>query len=104
MRIAELEARAVVRTAAVALDTRARNAPQLVSAAKIAVDRAAKFIGEQAVQLHGGMGMTNDCAVGHYYKRLLSIGAQFGDVDWHLERLCSLESIYPPIPNPETRA
>lgn len=100
MRIAELEARAVIRTAALALDARARSAPQLVSAAKIATDRAGKFIGEQAVQLHGGMGMANDCAVGHYYKRLLCIGAQFGDVDWHLDRLCSLESIHPPLLDP----
>jgi alkylation response protein AidB-like acyl-CoA dehydrogenase len=104
MRIAELEARAVIRRAAVALDTRARNAAQLVSAAKIATDRSAKFIGEQAVQLHGGMGMTNDYSVGHYYKRLLCIGGQFGDADWHLERLCSLESIYLPIPGPGTQA
>jgi alkylation response protein AidB-like acyl-CoA dehydrogenase len=99
MRIAEIEARAVIRTAAEALDVLAPNAPQLVSAAKIATDRAAKFVGEQAVQLHGGMGMSNDYAVGHYYKRLLSIGAQYGDAEWHLERLCSLESIYPPLRN-----
>jgi alkylation response protein AidB-like acyl-CoA dehydrogenase len=104
MRIAEIEARAVIRAAAEALDAQALNAPQLVSAAKIATDRAAKFIGEQAVQLHGGMGMSNDYAVGHYYKRLLSIGAQFGDSDWHLERLCALESIYPPVPNPGIHA
>jgi alkylation response protein AidB-like acyl-CoA dehydrogenase len=104
MRIAELEARAVIRTAALAFDARARNAPQLVSAAKIATDRAGKVIGEQAVQLHGGMGMANDCAVGHYYKRLLCIGAQFGDADWHLNRLCSLESIHPPLPDPGTDA
>lgn len=99
MRIAEIEARAVIQTAAEALDAQALNAPQLVSAAKITTDRSAKFIGEQAVQLHGGMGMSNDYAVGHYYKRLLCIGAQFGDADWHLERLCSLESIYPPVQN-----
>ncbi len=104
MRIAELEAEAVIRTAALAFDARARNAPQLVSAAKVASDRAGKYIGEQAVQLHGGMGMANDCAVGHYYKRLLCISAQFGDADWHLDRLCSLESIHPPLQDQETDA
>ena len=50
-------------------DARAR----AVSAAKATIGRAARFIGQQAVQLHGGMGMTEELAIGHYFKRLTAL-------------------------------
>ena len=49
-----------------------------VSAAKATVGRAARFIGQQAVQLHGGMGMTEELAIGHYFKRLTAMQYEFG--------------------------
>ncbi len=53
-------------------------------AVKIEIGRAARFVGQQAIQLHGGIGMTMEYAVGHYFKRLTAIDTQFGDVDHHL--------------------
>lgn len=62
---------------------------RLVSAAKIKVSDAAKHVGEEAIQLHGGMGMTNEMKVSHTFKRLTMIAAGFGDVDYHLERFAA---------------
>jgi pimeloyl-CoA dehydrogenase small subunit len=56
------------------------------SAAKVQIGKAARFIGQQAVQLHGGMGMTDELNVGHYFKRLTMIDTMFGNVDHHLKR------------------
>ena len=56
------------------------------SAAKVQVGRANKFIGQNAIQLHGGMGMTDEMAIGHYFKRATMIENQFGSVDHHLKR------------------
>jgi pimeloyl-CoA dehydrogenase small subunit len=58
-----------------------------VSAAKVQIGRAARFIGEQAVQLHGGIGMTMEYKGGHYFKRLAMIDVTFGDADHHLRQL-----------------
>ena len=54
------------------------------------VGNATKFIGQQAVQLHGGMGVTDELNVGHYFKRLTTIGTIFGNSDHHLKRYTSL--------------
>jgi len=61
-----------------------------VSAAKATTGRAARFIGEQAVQLHGGMGMTEELAVGHYFKRLTALQYEFGSTDFHRTRYARL--------------
>ncbi len=61
-----------------------------VSAAKATVGRAARFIGQQAVQLHGGMGMTEELAIGHYFKRLTAVQYEFGSTDHHLTRYAEL--------------
>ncbi|GAC1634888.1 MAG: hypothetical protein NVS4B6_00950 [Mycobacterium sp.] len=67
-------------------DARAR----AVSAAKATVGRAARFIGQQAVQLHGGMGMTEELAIGHYFKRLTALQYEFGSTDYHVKRYAEL--------------
>ena len=59
---------------------------RLASAAKSKVGDAARFVGEQAIQLHGGMGMSNELNVGHYFKRIAAINIQFGDPTYHLMR------------------
>jgi len=51
---------------------------------KAGVGRAARFVSQSAIQLHGGMGMTEEYAVGHYFKRLMVIEHTFGDTDYHL--------------------
>jgi pimeloyl-CoA dehydrogenase small subunit len=56
------------------------------SAAKVQIGKAGRFIGQQAVQLHGGMGMTDELSVGHYFKRLTMIDTMFGNADHHLKR------------------
>jgi alkylation response protein AidB-like acyl-CoA dehydrogenase len=60
-----------------------------VSAAKELIGRSGRFVAQQAIQLHGGMGMTDELAVGHYVKRLTAIDTQFGDADWHLDRFAT---------------
>lgn len=87
MTVAEIEARSIVAAAAEAFDAGNPMAGMLVSTAKLRINRAARLIAEGAVQLHGGIGMTDELAVGHYFKRLLAIGSLFGDCDHHLDRL-----------------
>jgi alkylation response protein AidB-like acyl-CoA dehydrogenase len=55
-----------------------------VAAAKVQIGRSGKFIGQQAIQLHGGVGMTMEFSVGHYFKRVTMIDTLFGDADHHL--------------------
>jgi alkylation response protein AidB-like acyl-CoA dehydrogenase len=59
---------------------------QAVSAAKYRVGQAARFVGQQAVQLHGGMGVTDELPAAHYFKRLTTIELTMGDADHHLAR------------------
>jgi alkylation response protein AidB-like acyl-CoA dehydrogenase len=61
-----------------------------VSAGKATIGRAARFIGQQAVQLHGGMGMTEELPIGHYFKRLTAIQYEFGSTDQHIARYAEL--------------
>ncbi|MCK1363613.1 acyl-CoA dehydrogenase family protein [Bradyrhizobium sp. 4] len=65
---------------------------RLASGAKSKVGYAGKFIADQAVQLHGGMGMTDELNVGHYFKRISSINIQFGDPAHHLLRYVQLDA------------
>jgi alkylation response protein AidB-like acyl-CoA dehydrogenase len=57
-----------------------------LSAAKNVIGRSGRFVGQQAVQLHGGMGMTDELPVGWYFKRLICIDMTWGDAQHHLER------------------
>jgi pimeloyl-CoA dehydrogenase small subunit len=58
-----------------------------VAAAKVQVGKSAKFVGQQSIQLHGGIGMTMEAKIGHYFKRLTMIENSFGDTDYHLRRV-----------------
>ena len=60
-----------------------------VSAFKVQIGKSGKFVGQNAVQLHGGMGMTDELNIGHYFKRLTIIDTLFGNADFHLERFGS---------------
>ncbi|WP_194816383.1 acyl-CoA dehydrogenase family protein [Nocardia sp. XZ_19_385] len=72
------------------LDGSAPSRARSVSAAKVTIARAARFIGQNAVQLHGAMGMTEELAIGHYFKRLTAIESEFGTSDTHLARYAAL--------------
>jgi alkylation response protein AidB-like acyl-CoA dehydrogenase len=63
---------------------------RMVSAAKAHVGAACRFVGQNAIQLHGAMGITDELAVGHYFKRSTMIESQFGSTDHHLARYESL--------------
>jgi alkylation response protein AidB-like acyl-CoA dehydrogenase len=56
-----------------------------LSATQVVTGRAARYIGQQAVQLHGGMGMSDELIVSHWFKRLTAIEMMFGDSDTHLQ-------------------
>jgi pimeloyl-CoA dehydrogenase small subunit len=58
-----------------------------VAAAKMQVGKSLKFVGQQSIQLHGGIGMTMEAKIGHYFKRLTMIESSFGDSDYHLRRV-----------------
>ena len=68
----------------------AKDAKKAISGLKYQVGKAGKFIGQQAVQLHGGMGVTDELNVGHYFKRLTTVGTIFGNTDYHLKKYTSL--------------
>jgi alkylation response protein AidB-like acyl-CoA dehydrogenase len=55
-----------------------------IAAAKVQIGRSGRLVGQQAVQLHGGIGMTMEYKVGHYFKRITAIDAMFGDADHHV--------------------
>lgn len=81
---------AAVYLAVLNLDAEPTARARAVSAAKATVGRAARFVGQQAVQLHGGMGMTEELAIGHYFKRLTAIQYEFGSTDYHVTRYAEL--------------
>jgi pimeloyl-CoA dehydrogenase small subunit len=61
-----------------------------MAAAKVQIGRSGRFVGQQAIQLHGGIGMTMEYKVGHYFKRVTTIDTLFGDADHHLAELARL--------------
>ena len=91
MLIASEEARSMTYVATLRLGERdAVMRAKAVSGAKHLVGRHGRLIGQRAIQLHGGMGMTEEMAVGHYFKRLTMIDVMFGDAAYHLKRYASL--------------
>ena len=62
------------------------------SATKVRIGQAGRFVGQSAIQIHGGMGMTDELAIGHYFKRLTIIDSEFGNVDHHLKRYTDLSA------------
>jgi alkylation response protein AidB-like acyl-CoA dehydrogenase len=57
-----------------------------ISAAKVQIARAARFVGQNAIQLHGAIAMAEEYKVGGYFKRLTTLERLFGDADYHLAR------------------
>ena len=86
MFIAHQEAISLMQHLSLSLVTKEPGGSKLASGAKSKIGYAAKFIAEQAVQLHGGMGMSDELNVGHYFKRISSFNIQFGDPAFHILR------------------
>ncbi|MEQ1547194.1 MAG: acyl-CoA dehydrogenase family protein, partial [Chakrabartia sp.] len=68
------------------LDLPANERMAAVSSCKAKVSRACKFVGQNAIQTHGGIGITQELAIGHYFKRATMIEGQFGSADHHYDR------------------
>jgi pimeloyl-CoA dehydrogenase small subunit len=64
-----------------------------IAAAKVQIGKSAKFVGQQSIQLHGGIGMTMEAKIGHYFKRLSMIESTFGDTDYHQRRVAEAGSL-----------
>ena len=64
----------------------AADTQRTIHALKYLIGKSGRFVGQNAVQLHGGMGMTEELAIAHYFKRLMVIDSQFGNTDHHLTR------------------
>jgi alkylation response protein AidB-like acyl-CoA dehydrogenase len=71
------------------LDPDALERQRSLSAAKVVVGQAGRFVAQQAVQLHGGMGMTDELMVSHHFKRLTTIDLTLGDADFHVQRFAA---------------
>ena len=67
-----------------------RERKRAVSSAKVGVGQAARLVGQEAVQIHGGNGVTDEYAIGHYFKRLTIFDSEFGNVDHHMKRHIAL--------------
>ena len=88
MFVAVEQARSMSMFATMAADfDNARERSTAVSAAKVQIGKSLKFVGQQSIQLHGGIGMTQEVKIGHYFKRLTMIENSFGDSDYHLRRV-----------------
>jgi alkylation response protein AidB-like acyl-CoA dehydrogenase len=81
------QARSITLMAALKLDLPASERMVAVSQCKAKVSRAAKFVGQNAIQTHGGIGITQELAIGHYFKRATMIEGQFGSADYHYDRM-----------------
>jgi alkylation response protein AidB-like acyl-CoA dehydrogenase len=87
MHIARVQAEALTWASLDQLAAPATQRERAVSSAKVMSARACRIVGQGAVQIHGGMGMTEELAVGHYFRRATMIEAQLGSADWHLRRV-----------------
>jgi len=65
----------------------AKERANAIAAAKVQIGKSAKFVGQQSIQLHGGIGMTMEAKIGHYFKRLTMIEQTFGDTEYHLTQV-----------------
>jgi alkylation response protein AidB-like acyl-CoA dehydrogenase len=81
------QSRSLMLWAAMTVASDGDDAQRAIHAIKYQIGKAGKKVGEEAVQIHGGMGVTWELDVAHYFKRLIAIGQMFGNADWHLDRL-----------------
>jgi alkylation response protein AidB-like acyl-CoA dehydrogenase len=95
MLVALEQARSMAMFAAVmAAEEDATERRRAIAAAKVQIGRSGKHVGQEAIQLHGGIGMTIEYKVGHYFKRMTMIDMLFGDADTHLQTLARLGGLF----------
>ena len=84
------QAKSILLMAAMEMDKLNGDAPKALSAAKSRIGKAARKVGQESVQIHGGIAVTDELDVGHYFKRLTTMQFLFGSSDYHTERFASL--------------
>jgi alkylation response protein AidB-like acyl-CoA dehydrogenase len=84
------QAKSILLMAALNLDDQGGYNPKVVSAAKSRIGKAARLIGQEAVQIHGGIGCTDELDIGHFFKRLTTVQYLFGSTDYHTQRFSAL--------------
>jgi alkylation response protein AidB-like acyl-CoA dehydrogenase len=87
------ETRSLVFNAAIAVDAGSNEAATACAALKVKIGEAGKYVSQQAVQLHGGIGMTDELVIGHHFKRLMVLAMLYGDEDYYLERYVELSRL-----------
>lgn len=86
------ESRSLLYNAAIQLDEDSADAPAACAALKVKLAEASRFISHESVQLHGGIGMTDELIVGHLFKRLLLLSKLYGDEGYYLDRYLQLQA------------
>jgi alkylation response protein AidB-like acyl-CoA dehydrogenase len=89
MFVAVQETRSMLYCGIAHLDRPATERSHMISAAKAVAGRASRFVCAQGIQLHGGMGMTEEYQVGHYFRKMTMTEKMFGDIDFHLARFAA---------------
>jgi len=84
------QAKSITLMAAMQCDSANGIDTKAISAAKSRVGRSARLIGQESIQIHGGIGVTDELDVGHYFKRLTAIQFSYGSTDWHTQRFADL--------------
>ena len=84
------QAKSILYAAVTADLSNADERKKAVSGAKARIGQSIKFVGESAIQLHGGMGMVDEYMISHYFKRATMLGVLFGNVDFHMKRFVGL--------------
>ena len=83
-------AKSLLMKAMMQLDANDKESSKTISALKAQVGKASRIVGQEAVQLHGGMGVSNEMSIGHYLKKFTAIDSMFGNRIFHLKRFTSL--------------
>ena len=84
------ETRSLLLNAAIQLDEGSAEAAAACAALKVKVSEAGRYVAQEAVQLHGGIGMTDELGVGHHYKRLMVLDKLYGDERYYLQKFADL--------------
>lgn len=90
MFMASEQAKSLLYRAVCSVDAGSEDAEKDITALKVMIGRAGKLIGAEAIQMHGGMGITDELDVGHYVKRLMMINTTFGDADYQQQKFSAL--------------
>jgi alkylation response protein AidB-like acyl-CoA dehydrogenase len=85
------ETRSLLYNAAIQLDEGSAESAAACAALKVKLSEAGKYVSQQAVQLHGGIGMTDELIVGHHFKRLMLLAKLYGDENYYLQRYVQLQ-------------